>query len=247
MSLAPAVLDAMLTAGCTAEQIVAAVKADAAIDEQRITERRAKDAERQRKCRSKGNVGHTQSRDVTVTPCDERDPPNDIYSNPPVPPSSANADDTPPPIDVRFVEAWNAESGLRQARKLAGQRLTKFRKRLSEFGEETLFEAVRKLGASAFHCGKNDREWQADIGWFLKSDDNVTKALELPDPKRPATGGADPIKTAESAAALYRRMGRDEDAAEAEQRAVRLRERATGPPRPIGQVLQLPQQRTSTA
>ena len=70
----PEVLDALLAAGATAEMIVAAVKADAAQEENKILERRAKDAERQRKSRA--------SRNVTVTPCDRRDAPNDIYSNP---------------------------------------------------------------------------------------------------------------------------------------------------------------------
>lgn len=80
------VLDALIASGATAEMIVAAVKADAAIDEQKRAEKRQKDAERQRR--------HRESRDVTVTPRDkhvtERDPPKE-YIKPPVSPSQAKA------------------------------------------------------------------------------------------------------------------------------------------------------------
>lgn len=84
MSLSPAVLDAMLAAGCTAEQIVAVVKADLEAREGQMAEKRRKDAERQRKHRA----GDAVSRDVTVTGCDSvtdplSRPPNENNSNPP--------------------------------------------------------------------------------------------------------------------------------------------------------------------
>jgi len=63
MSLSPAVLDALLEAGCTREQIVAAVKADMAEAEAAKDDKRAKDAERQRRHRARNDP----SRDVTVT------------------------------------------------------------------------------------------------------------------------------------------------------------------------------------
>lgn len=78
MSLSASVIDALVAAGATVEQLAAAVKADLAEEAQRRAEKRAKDAARQRKSRS--------SRNVTVTPCDDADaPPNDIYSKPPEP------------------------------------------------------------------------------------------------------------------------------------------------------------------
>lgn len=84
MSLSPAVLDAMLAAGCTAEQIVAVVKADLEARESQMAEKRQKDAERQRKHRER----NAESRDVTVTECDSvtdplSRPPNENNSNPP--------------------------------------------------------------------------------------------------------------------------------------------------------------------
>ena len=63
VSLSPAVLDALLEAGCTREQIVAAVKADMAEAEAAKDDKRAKDAERQRRHRAR----NAASRDVTVT------------------------------------------------------------------------------------------------------------------------------------------------------------------------------------
>jgi len=88
MSLSPAVLDALLAAGATAEMIVAAVKAEMAGQEERADAKRAKDAERQRRSRA-NRAGHDMSRNVTVTECDvtETDPlslpPNEKISNPP--------------------------------------------------------------------------------------------------------------------------------------------------------------------
>lgn len=85
MSLSPAIIDAMLAAGCTAEQLAAVVKADMADRESQTAAKRQKDAERQRKHRERNAV----SRDVTVTDRDSvtepalSRPPNENNSNPP--------------------------------------------------------------------------------------------------------------------------------------------------------------------
>ena len=85
-----AVLDAMVEAGCTAEQIVAAVKADMARDEARREAKRAGNADRQKRFRNKGKT--TAKRAVTLrndsnalrcVTAPLSSPPNDIYSNPP--------------------------------------------------------------------------------------------------------------------------------------------------------------------
>ena len=68
---------------------------------------------------------------------------------------------------------------MQVARKLTGQRLTKLKARKRVYGEDELIEAARNLARSPFHCGKNDRGWAANIGWLLKSDENVAKALEI--------------------------------------------------------------------
>ena len=85
MSLTPSMIDAMLAAGCTAEQIAAVVKASLVDGEAKAAEKRAKDAERQRKSRANRGL----SRDVTVTECDERDELLDKEKSP-TPPKEIN-------------------------------------------------------------------------------------------------------------------------------------------------------------
>lgn len=65
-----AIIDAMLAAGCTAEQLAAVVKAQEAERERIADEKRARDAERQRRHRLSRNVTVTSvmSQDETVTP-----------------------------------------------------------------------------------------------------------------------------------------------------------------------------------
>lgn len=65
MSLSAAVIDALIAAGVSTEQLGAAMKADLAEREERLRAKRTKDAARQRKSRA--------SRDVTVTRCDSTD------------------------------------------------------------------------------------------------------------------------------------------------------------------------------
>jgi len=85
VSLSPAIIDAMLAAGCTAEQLAAVIKADLADRECQVAVKREKDAERQRRHRERNAV----SRDVTVTDGDSvteaplSRPPNENNSNPP--------------------------------------------------------------------------------------------------------------------------------------------------------------------
>jgi hypothetical protein len=87
MSISPEVLDAMLAAGCTAEQIVAAVKADAAVGETRRATKRENNAERQRRFRQRN--ARNALRDVT-----ERDAPPPDKERSPTPPKEINL----PPI-----------------------------------------------------------------------------------------------------------------------------------------------------
>lgn len=71
-------IDAMLAAGCTAEQLAAVVRAHEQAESEKVTVKRAKDAERQRRSR--------MSRNVTVTPrdaCDEVSPKKETSPTPP--------------------------------------------------------------------------------------------------------------------------------------------------------------------
>ena len=115
MSLSPAVLDAMLSAGCSAEQIVAVVKADMVERERAADERRAKDAERQRR--------HRASRDVTVTVCDEHDSPLPL-SSPQTPQQTPTPAKTNPARvrGTRLTESWKPGSLTGEAGKIAALR-----------------------------------------------------------------------------------------------------------------------------
>jgi len=79
VSLTPAILDALLAAGASAEMIVAAVKADMVDVEARKEGKRANNAERQRRFKAKRKVTTDNAGNALppVTPS-----PNDIYSNP---------------------------------------------------------------------------------------------------------------------------------------------------------------------
>ena len=182
MSLSPAVLDAMLEAGCTAEQIVAAVKADAAADDARREAKRAHNAERQRrfKARRRGENGDEVGDNAgnalpSVIALDKKAPHTPKKINPKSPPIS-------PPFADEIVEFWNEQadrSGLTKARGLSRDRKAKLRKRLTEFSQDDLRTAIRNLAGSKFHCGENDRGWIANLGWLLKSEETVQNALEM--------------------------------------------------------------------
>lgn len=139
---------------------------------------------------------------VTSVTCDDDDgradlPPNDINSNPPSP-SSADADAIPllevipkaEPLADRVTAAWNrmaAANGLAEARGLSAERRTHLAARVREHGEAAIFEAIERLGASDWHCGRGERggrggrgTWKADLGWLLKSGDAFLRILERP-------------------------------------------------------------------
>lgn len=148
-----------------------------------LDQQREKAAARQanKRKRDKGQESVTQchvtSRDVTTK--------NTLDKSFPQTPFKINPKKCPPivpPFCDNFVGVWNevaAPAGMTKAMPLNAQRKAKLKRRVSEFGEDGMLAAVRKLAASPFHCGENDRNWKADIGWLLKSSENVTKALEL--------------------------------------------------------------------
>jgi hypothetical protein len=228
--LKPEVLDALLAAGATAEMIVAAVKADARHEEIRLQQKRDADAERQRR--------HRMSRSVTVTPRDETGPPNEYISNPPEP-SEANA--SPSPLLEKVVSEWNAgpaANGARKATKLDASRKALLRARLRDHGEADLFAAMANLGASKFHCGENDRGWRANLGWFLEAK-NFLKALEMTSEASAQRQPAKPMNDADRAAYLVKLNDNPMFAATRQAPAVLPRTGNTGPPRAIGDLVQI--------
>lgn len=228
MSLTTAMLDALVATGCTAEQIAAVVKADLAEQEARTVERRRKDAERQQKSRA-NRKGHKVSRDVTVTPCDERDPsPKEYKSNPhPVTPSP-DGDVPLSDFPTRVVEAWNRDTAgtpLPQARPLTPDRRKHLAIRAKEHGEDAVFAAIRNMAASDFHSGKSGKWTEGNLGWLLKSPENFTKMLERASDGKSAApiSPSQKLDALAQQSALYRRLGRDEEAAEIDRETERIR------------------------
>jgi hypothetical protein len=105
MSLTASNIDAMLQAGCTAEQIAIVVKADIAERELIAAGKRAKDAARQqaKRAREAGN-SHAMSRDVTACPRDIADPFPDKERSP-KPPKEINPIQNPP-LSPRWRDDW---------------------------------------------------------------------------------------------------------------------------------------------
>ena len=220
------ILDALLASGASAEMIVAAVKAATAADDGRRTERRAKDAARQRRVRASRSA-KAESRVHDVTPPVPADtPPNEI-SNPPLPRSS---DEDLTPLADRLVEAWNegpAAAGAIPSRGLNPRRRAAMTARLREHGETALFEAVRNLAASEFHCGKNARSWKATLGWLIAKPEAFQRMIELTSVEgaaRVTMTPEDRLASTQRSAALLERMGRTDDAAEMRHTAAKLRQ-----------------------
>lgn len=219
-----AVLDALLASGASAEMIVAAVKAATAAEETKRDARRARDAARQRRVRSV----KAESRKPLVSPRDAADaPPNDIDLTP-LPPRSSDEDLTP--LAEKLVEAWNdlaAVAGAVPCRALNHRRRAALKARLREHGEPALFEAVRNLAASPFHCGGNARGWKATLGWLIAKPEAFQRMLELvPDEaaRRTPMSIPDQISSTERSAASLEKMGRADEAAEMRRTAEKLRQ-----------------------
>ena len=83
---------------------------------------------------------------------------------------------------------------LPQVRAMSEKRKRHLRARWRQFAcDLTAFEEVfRKVEASEFCKGKNDRGWRADFDWLIKNDHNMVKVLEGKyDNREVETGGAD--------------------------------------------------------
>lgn len=192
-------------------------------------------AERMRRHRAK-KVGNGVTRNVTqdVTPA----PPNEYISNPPEP-SEASA--SLPPLLEKVVSEWNtgpAANGARKATKLDASRKALLRARLRDHGEAELFAAMANLAASKFHCGENDRGWRANLGWFLEAK-NFLKALEMTSDASAQRQPAKPMNEADRAAYLLKLNDNPMFSGTRQAPATSPRTGSTGPPRPIGDLIQL--------
>jgi hypothetical protein len=221
------ILDALLEAGATAEMIVAAVKAASRDEEARRADRRARNAASQRRLRQ-ARRSHSRSSPVSMTVADRNDaPPNDNNSNPPRHRSSD--EDLPPELIDRVVTSWNesaAKAGALPCRGINAKRREGLRARRREHGEAALFEAIRNLAGSEFHCGRNPRGWRATLGWLLGNAETFQGMLELTpmaDAQSPPLTAEERIASIERSAALFEKMGRADEAAEMRRTAEGLR------------------------
>lgn len=104
MGLSRAMIDAFVEAGGTVEQLAAMIKADLDEQEARKAQKRAGNAERQRRFKAKrrevtdDNAGNALP-SVTPPPL----PPKDIYSNPLSPPPVSSDEETTPPAKVAKI------------------------------------------------------------------------------------------------------------------------------------------------
>jgi len=96
---------------------------------------------------------------------------------------------------AEFLSAWNSQTTLPKIRKMTKGRKGQLKTRCND--PEFVInwqEAVTLLSQSPFHTGENDRDWRADVDWFLKNDKNWLKIME---------------RKEEISAAYYRRLQQD--------------------------------------
>lgn len=202
--LSEAVLDAMLAAGCTREQIVATMKADLSTQreaekglqaERRERERMRKRDQRHRKSIDKSTVasavslGHHGTTPSPEVPSPDKDVPhtpleNNLFPLPPTTPSEPPEEGVSVPGDPvpGAFDDWNKMAGhvgLAVARDLTPSRRVTIRARLRDCDgdREAWREVLRIVARTPFLLGENDRGWRADLDWLLKAG-NFTRVRE---------------------------------------------------------------------
>lgn len=144
----------------------------------------------------------------------------EVLANPepePEPNQSLNQNPTQPEPSQRdlvasvskAVEGWNAmagESGLVKVRSLTPARRTTLSARLKDIGMDGWGEALAKVRASPFLCGREGGKWQASFDWLIEQG-NFCKVLEGnydAKPTQPAKREQTWASTGDALAAKYR-------------------------------------------
>lgn len=222
MSLSPSILDAMVAAGCTTEQVVAAVKA--ALNEADALKAAKRDGNAARQ-RRKREADKEMSRRVTdVTARDQRDASpipdkeipqtlleNNPYPKNPTPPNGGSPSQAETDAAIQAYSEMAALHGLAVPRVVTGSRRQRVAAVVRAHGLECWREALTKLGASDFCRGMNDRGWKADLDFLLQAK-SFTRVLEghydnrgaIPPPGRP-------ISLASAFGSMERLQQRDRD------------------------------------
>jgi hypothetical protein len=133
---------------------------------------------------------------------------------------AATGDDS---LAKRVIEAWNAQKGLTASRGMDEALQKHLDARVKAHGEQSVFDAIRRIGASPWHCGKNDGGWKASLSWMLSSAAKFLIALELPDPQDKANiRKTSPLEIAERELSSAILLGRDYEADIARKRIAAL-------------------------
>lgn len=188
MSLSPATLDAMLAAGCTAEQIVTIVKAELfaeqQVEEARKATARESNAERQQRFRDRrkeAKSGRNKSNalravtppiDNTHTPIPDISPDGESQSERDQPAASDECD--------AVAELWNAIAkplDLSVCNKMTGKRRKACMARIRSDGFEAIRMAIEHVPKSRFLRGDAGNWGGASIDFILRPD-SVTAILE---------------------------------------------------------------------
>lgn len=74
-----------------------------------------------------------------------------------------------------YLEKFNASTRYR----LSDSRKAKLKARLRDAGEEMLIRAITNTAKSSFHRGDNDRGWQADLDYIIRTYENVEKLANM--------------------------------------------------------------------
>ncbi len=83
-----------------------------------------------------------------------------------------------------FIEQFNKNPNLY---KLSKNRSLKIKARLNDAGDEMLMNAIRNTAKSGWHRGDNDRGWQADLDFIIKSYEQVEKLANMLNYERETT------------------------------------------------------------
>ena len=96
------------------------------------------------------------------------------------------------PIHLEFQEFWNSHAGLPSIREMSATRISALKQRLqSPYWERDWKNAIARISRSHFCLGGNDRQWTANVDYFLRPD-SLTKIMEG---KFDDKNGTKPIQT----------------------------------------------------
>lgn len=137
----------------------------AAVVDEQAERRRAKDRDRKRLRNS------AESADSEPLSSPEGFSPTPPFPKPhqSIPPSPPKGGSSPTDRAIEIFSEVASQAGFPVPRKVTADRRRKIQARLREHGDEAWAEACRRMAASAFCRGENDRGWRADLDFLCQS------------------------------------------------------------------------------